>query len=131
MKCVLSSAVLLFLALAHHLRAQEYSVRAIEAKRGKALEGISITIRYACTATGSGIKVKIRCKFIHRKTGSDGVAHFPGAGNLPDIDDIFPSSTVYGEICCDIPKPAIPGVGTITFQRRSFSEMLHWIFIGD
>lgn len=106
-------------------------MRAIDAKSGKALERISITLRYACTATGSGIKMKIRCKFIHRKTGGDGVAHFPEAGTLSDIDDIFPSSTVYGEVCCDIPKPVIPGVGTITFQRRSLSEMLHWIFVGD
>jgi hypothetical protein len=109
----------------------EYSVRAIDAKSGKVLGGISITLRYACTTTGSGIKTKIHCKFIQRRTGADGVAHFPEAGTLSDIDDIFPSSTEYGEVCCDISRPVIPGIGTITFRRRSFSEMLHWIFIGD
>jgi hypothetical protein len=130
-KYVLYSAVLLFLALPHQLRAQEYSVRAIDAKSGKVLGGISITLRYACITTGSGTKTTIHCKFIQRKTGADGVARFPEAGTLSDIDDIFSSSTEYGEVCCDISRPVIPGMGTITFRRRSFSEMLHWIFIGD
>jgi hypothetical protein len=130
-KYFIYSAAFLLLCLPHQLHAQEYSVRAIDSKSGKALKGISITLRYACTATGSGMKTKIHCTFIQRRTGSDGIAHFPEAGSLTDIDDIYSLSASYGEVCCDISSPVIPGMGTITFQRRSLGEMLHWIFVGD
>jgi len=124
-------AFLLMLCLPSQLSSQEYSVRAIEAKSGKPLEGIPVTLRYACTVTGSGIKTKVHCKFIQRRTGSDGLAHFPEAGTLKDIDDIFSLPIAYGAVCCDISNPVIPGTGTIAFERRSFGEMLHWIFVGD
>jgi hypothetical protein len=122
---------LLALCFPIHVRGQEYSVRAIDAKSGKPLEGIPVTLRYACTVTDSGIKAKIHCRFIQRKTGTDGLAHFPEAGSLKDIDDIFSLSTAYRVVCCDISNPVIPGTGTITFERRSFGEMLHWVLIGD
>ena len=124
-------AILLLLYPLPHLYGQEYSVRAVDAQSGKPLTGIPITLRYACIATGSGIKVKIHCKFIQRKTGADGIAHFPEAGTLNDIDDIFSLPITYRAVCCDISKPEIPGTGTIKFRRRSLGEMLHWIFIGD
>ena len=120
-----------FVAWPNRIFGQEYSVRAIDAGNGKRLKGIPITLRYACTSTGSGEKTKIRCKFIQRKTGNDGVAHFPEAGTLKDIDDIYSLPIKYGAICCDISNPVIPGTGTIKFRRRSFGEMLHWIFVGD
>jgi hypothetical protein len=88
-------------------------------------------LRYACSATGSGTKTKISCKFIQGRTESDGVAHFPEAGSLHNIDCIFPLPISYGAVCCDISKPEIPGMGTIKFKRRSLSEMLRWIFVGD
>lgn len=110
---------------------QEYSVRAIDAKSGGPLKGIPITLRYDCATSGTGIKTKVKCRFIRKKTGDDGFAHFPEAGSLKDIDDIFSLPIEYGVVCCDISKPVIPGTGTIKFQRRSLGEMLHWIFIGD
>ncbi len=131
MKWFFYSAVLLLLWMPHQLEGQEYSVRAIDAESGKPLQGIPITLRYACTYTGSGIKTEAHCKFIQRKTGNDGIAHFPEAGSLTDIDDIYSLPLTYGMVCCDIDKPKIPGTGTMTFKRRSLSEMLHWIFIGD
>lgn len=125
------SVVALLLWLPLHLYAQEYKVRAIDIKNGKPLRGIWITLRYSCTTTGSVQKTKVRCKFIQRKTGSDGIAHFPEAGSLKDIDDIFSLPITYGELCCDITNPIIPGMDTIKFKRRSFGETLHWMFIGD
>jgi hypothetical protein len=110
---------------------QEYSVRAVDADTGKALTEIPITLRYDCTYTGTGLNVKAHCKFIQRRTGSDGVARFPEAGSLHQIDDIFSLPITYGAICCDITKPEIPGMGTIQFKRRSIGEMMHWIFVGD
>jgi hypothetical protein len=130
-KYILSSAVLLLLALPQQLHAQEYSVAAIDLKSGKVLKGIPITLRYDCTATGTGIKTKIHCKFLQRKTETDGIAHFPEAGSLKGIDDIFSLPINYAMVCCDISKPVIPGTGSITFQRRSLGQTLHWIFIGD
>jgi hypothetical protein len=110
---------------------QEYSVRAVDSQSGKPLKGIPIVLRYECTFTGSGINTKEHCHFIHRTTGKDGIAHFPEAGSLKDVDDIFPMSCKYREDCCDISKPVIPGTGTITFTKFSFSEMWHCIFVGD
>lgn len=120
-----------FLFLPRSVWAQEYSVRAVDEATGKALRGIPITLRYDCTVTGTGIKAKIHCKFIQRRTDRDGLAHFPEAGSLHDIDDIFSLPIKWGAVCCDISKPVIPGTGTIKFRRRSVNEMLHWIFIGD
>jgi hypothetical protein len=131
MKWLLCSTISLLLWLPHQSQAQEYSVRAIDAESGKALKGITIVLRYACTFSGSGIKTKVHCKYIQRKTETDGIAHFPEAGSLTDIDGIFPMSNTYGEVCCDISKPMIPGMGTLKFKRRSFGQMLHWIFVGD
>ena len=121
---------LLVLCLPSELSAQEYSVRAIDAKSGKALEGIPVTLRYACSFTNSGIKTIEHCKFIQRRTGPDGLAHFPEAGKLKDIDDIFSLPIAYSMVCCDISNPVIPGTGTITFERRSFRQILDYIFVG-
>jgi hypothetical protein len=112
------------------LAAQEYSVRAVDDSAGKSLSGIPITLRYACTYTGSGLDVKVHCKYIQRRTGADGLAHFPEAMFIKDIDDIYSLPITYGMTCCDITKPQIPGVGVMKFRKRSFSEALHWIFIG-
>jgi hypothetical protein len=133
LRSILYSAVALMtlIAFPNRLCGQEYSVRAIDANNGKPLKGIPITLRYACTSTGSGEKIQIHCKFIQRRTGRDGLAHFPEAGSLKDIDDIFSLPIEYGAVCCDISNPVIPGIGTIKFRRRSFGEMLHWVFIGD
>lgn len=120
----------LFLAVGNAV-CQEYSVKAIDVGSGKPLSGIPITLRYDCTYAGTGIHIKADCKFIQRKTGSDGMAHFPEAGSLRDIDDIFALPIAYGAVCCDISKPQIPGVGTMKFKRRSLSEMMHWIFVGN
>ena len=122
---------LVLLCFPDHLYCQEYSVRAVDAKSGKPLSDIPITLRYACIATGSGMKTKVRCKFIQRRTGIDGVAHFSEAGSLRDIDDIFSLPITYGAVCCDITNPVIPGTGTIKFEKRSLGEMLHWIFVGN
>jgi hypothetical protein len=113
------------------LAAQEYSVRAVDDSTGKNLSGIPITLRYACTYTGSGLGVKVHCKYIQRRTGADGLAHFPEAMSIKDFDDIYSLPITYGMTCCDITKPQIPGVGVMKFRKRSFSEALHWIFIGD
>lgn len=106
-------------------------MRAIDAHSNKLLPGIPITLRYACVAAGSGLKTTFHCKFIQRTTGSDGIARFPEAGYLKDIDDIFSLPITYSAVCCDISKPVIPGTGTMKFKRRSLGEMLHWIFVGD
>jgi hypothetical protein len=126
-----AAASLVSLCLSCPLHGQEYSVRAVDAESGRPLKGIPITLRHGCNAIGSGTNMKMHCKFIQRKTGSDGIAHFPEAGSLGDIDDIFSTPIEYGAACCDISNPVIPGMGTIKFARRSFKEMLHWIFIGD
>ncbi len=109
----------------------EYSVRAIDVDSGNPLKGIPITLRYDRLTTGSGIKTKVHCKFIQRKIGDEGTAHFPEAGSLKDIDDIFSTPIEYGTVCRDISKPVIPGTGIIKFKRRSLGEMLHWIFVRD
>ena len=111
--------------------AQEYSVRAVDADNGKLLSGIPITLRYDCTYSGVGVKIKAHCKFLQARTGRDGVAHFPTAGSLRAIDDIFSLPITYGAVCCDITAPVIPGIGTIKFRHRSLAEQLHWIFVGD
>jgi hypothetical protein len=131
MKLVLCFTVSLLFWLTCPSQAQEYSVRAVDWKSGKALKGIPISLRYACTFTGSGIKMKEHCKFVQRRTGPDGITHFPEAGSLTDIDDIYSLPITYGMVCCDISKPVIPGMGTMTFKRRSLGEVLNWIFLGD
>ena len=130
-KYLFYSALFLLLCPQLLLHAQEYLVRATDARSGRVLKGIPSTLRYGCTAAGWGVKTRIRCKFIHRKTGADGIAHFPEAGSLDGIDDIFSIPTRYIEVCCDISNPVIPGIGTITFKRLSIWQTLHWIFIGD
>ena len=114
-----------------HAVCQEYSVKAVDVDTGKALSGMPITLRYDCSYTGTGKGIKAHCKFIQRKTGSDGVAHFPEAGSLGKIDDIFSLPITYGAVCCDIQPGKFPGIGKITFKRRTISEMMHWIFVGD
>jgi hypothetical protein len=131
MKPVSLATFLLILSLSCHLSAQEYSVRAVDAESGKVLEGIPITLRYRCTVNGTGEKLKEHCEYIQRKTGPDGIAHFPEAGSLKDFDDIYSIPITYAMVCCDISEPTIPGMGTMKFRRRSLQEMLHWIFIGD
>jgi hypothetical protein len=128
---ILGVTLLDLMALPHELYAQEYRVRAVDAKTGKVLKGIPITLRYGCAQAGVGTKATIRCKFVVRKTGRDGIAHFPEAGSLKDIDDVFSAPITYNEECCDISKPVIPGEGTITFLHRSFGQTLHWVFLGD
>ena len=125
---ILGTALLLTLGRAV---CQEYSVKAVDVDTGKPLIGIPINLRYDCTYTWTDIQTRVHCKVIQRKTGADGLAHFPEAGSLHEIDDIFSLPIAYGPICCDISKPQIPGTGTIKFKRRSISEMMHWIFIGD
>lgn len=125
------AALLLLSLCAINVSAQEYAVRAVDAANGKPLAGIPITLRYDCTFTGSASNPKAHCKFIQRKTDSNGVAHFPEAGRIKEIDDIFSLPIEYGMVCCDIPDPKIPGTGTMTFKRRSVREMLQWIFVGD
>jgi hypothetical protein len=56
---------------------QGYSVRAVDVDTGKTLANIPITLRYDCTFNGGEKNLKENCKFIQRRTGSDGVAHFP------------------------------------------------------
>jgi hypothetical protein len=114
-----------------HALGQEYSVRAIDVDTGKTLANIPITLRYDCTYSGTGTKIKANCKFIQRRTGSDGLAHFPEAGSLHQVDDIFSLPVTYGAVCCDISKPDIPGIGTIKFRSRTIGEMMQWIFLGD
>ena len=60
----------------------------IDAQSGKPLKGIPITLRYSCTTTGAGVSIKFHCTYLQRKTGADGIARFPEAGSLKDIDDI-------------------------------------------
>jgi hypothetical protein len=125
---VLGTALLLSFG---HAACQQYSVKAVDVDSGKPLAGIPINLRYDCTYTAKGVRTKVHCKVIQRKTGVDGLARFPEAGSLHEIDDIFSLPIAYGAVCCDISKPQIPGTGTIKFKRRSLSEMMHWIFIGD
>lgn len=120
-----------FVALSTSLSAQGYAVRAVDDTTGKSLSGIPITLRYACTSTGSGIKLKMHCKYLQRKTGPDGLAHFPEAASIKDFDDIYSLPIVYGMTCCDISKPNILGTDVMKFHKRSFGEAMHWIFIGD
>jgi hypothetical protein len=110
---------------------QEYSVLAVDSQTGKVLPGIPISLRYDCKKIGSGLKMKIRCKFIQRRTGRDGIAHFPEAGSLKDIDDIYSLPLSYGMVCCDISSPRIPGTGIMKFKRRTLRETLYWVFVGD
>jgi hypothetical protein len=126
-----AASLLPLLSPAREPQAQGYSVRAIDAQSGKPLKGIPITLRYSCTTTGAGVNIKFHCRYLQRKTGADGIARFPEAGSLKDIDDIYSLPIRYGALCCDISNPVIPGTGTIKFKRRSLAEMLHWIFVGD
>jgi len=119
------------LSLVGGCHAQEYSVLAIDAESGKPLKGITVTLRYACTYNGPATHPKIRCNYVQRKTGPDGIARFPEASSLNNIDDIYAVSNIYAQMCCDISNPAIPGTGTLKFKQRSFSELLHWVFVGD
>jgi hypothetical protein len=130
MKALLCSCVL-FLCVVAIASAQEFTIRAEDWKNHKPLDGIPITLRYDCSSTGSGLNLKMHCKFLQRRTGDDGIAHFPEAGSLKDIDDIFSLPITYGAVCCDVQPKQFPGSATITFRRRSLSEMLRWIFIGD
>jgi hypothetical protein len=123
--------VALLISLSVPLLSQEYSVKAVEENTKKPLKGIPITLRYDCTSTGSGTKLKIHCKFIQRETDAAGIAHFPEAGSLRTIDDIYSLPIKYGMVCCDISQPKVPGTETMKFRRRTFGERLHWIFIGD
>jgi hypothetical protein len=117
--------------IAPSLSAQEFTIHAIDVNSGKNLEGMPITLRYECTSTGSGLKLKMHCKAIQRETDADGIAHFPEAGSLKDIDDIFSLPITYGVVCCDVQPKSFPGSATMKFKRRSFAEMMHWIFIGS
>lgn len=51
-------------------------MQAVDVDSGKPLKGMPITLRYDCISTGSGLKLKVHCKFIQRKTGRDGLATF-------------------------------------------------------
>ncbi|HEY1731562.1 MAG TPA: hypothetical protein VGG15_07425 [Terriglobales bacterium] len=125
------AAIVILLTSLTASQAQEYSVRALDAESGKPLKDMPITLRYQCTSTGSGTKLNWHCKFIQRKTSEDGIAHFPEAGSLKDVEDIYSLPLLYSMVCCDISHPRIPGVGTMTFRKRSFQEVLHWVFVGD
>jgi hypothetical protein len=120
-----------FVVLSTSLSAQGYAVRAVDDTTGKSLSGIPITLRYACTSTRSGMKLTLHCKYLQRKTGPDGLAHFLEASSINDFDDIYSLAIVYGMTCCDISKPNILGTDVMKFHKRSFGEAMHWIFIGD
>ena len=126
MKMLLLTFVFCFCAQSQ-LHAQEFTVHAVDDSSGKPLSGIPITLRYNC---GAGTP-KFHCSWITRRTGKDGIAHFPEAGSLTDIDDIYSLPIVYGAVCCDIQPKEFPGSGTIRLKRRTFAEMMHWIAIGD
>src|SRR5258708_5277871 len=117
MKSGIFPVVFLLLFATPRSQGQEYTVQAIDADTGKGLSGIRIILRYECVFTGSGIATKEHCKFVRKKTDHNGVAHFPDAGRLSNIDDIYPWSVAYAEVCCDISHPVVPGTGTITFKR--------------
>jgi hypothetical protein len=127
MKFNLLVAVFVVFGSSLPMRGQEFSVRAVDWKSGKNLEDIPITLRYNC---GSGTP-KFHCSWITRKTDKDGIAHFPEAGSLTDIDDIYSLPITYGAVCCDIQPKVFPGTGTIRFKRRNLAEIMHWIFIGN
>jgi hypothetical protein len=82
--CILHIAYTFF-AIPCRCSAQEYSVKAVD-EQGHAIKGIPITLRYGCTDTGTGAKIKVQCKHIQRSTGDDGIAHFPEAGSLKNIE---------------------------------------------
>ncbi len=44
---------------------------------------------------------------LQRKTGPDRLAHFPEAGSLHGIDDIFSLPIAYGAVCCDLTTPVV------------------------
>jgi hypothetical protein len=127
----LIAALLCLVWVQQPLIGQEYSVLAVDSQTGKVLPGIPIALRYDCKETGSGLKMKRHCKFIQRRTGGDGIAHFSEAGSLRDIDDIYSLPLTYGMVCCDISSPRIPGRGIMKFKRRTLRETLNWVFVGD
>ncbi|MFT4112718.1 hypothetical protein [Silvibacterium sp.] len=109
-------------------RAQEFSVRAVDASSGKPLKGMRIAVRYDCGSPGPVWNLQMRCRLMQRKTGADGVAHFPEAGSLRAIDSIYPEPRAYEVVCCEIAKPVIPGSATITFRHKSLGERLEQLF---
>ena len=111
--------------------AQEFTLKAVEADTGKPLTGIPITMRYGGTVTGTGANIKLHDKYIQRRTGRDGIAHFPEAGSLKDIDDVYSLPIAYGMVCCDVQPKTFPSTATMTFRKRTLRESLHWIFVGD
>ena len=131
MKPLFITSVSILLWCTTALLAQEFTIHAIDVDSGKSLEGILITLRYSCTSTGSGLQLKWHCKYLQRKTDANGIAHFPEAGSLQDIDDIYSLPITYGSVCCDVTPKTFPGTATMKFKRRTLSEMMHWIFIGD
>jgi len=111
--------------------AQEFTLKAVEADTGKPLTGIPITMRYGGTVTGTRANIKLHDKYIQRRTGRDGIAHFPEAGSLKDIDDVYSLPIAYGMVCCDVQPKTFPSTATMTFRKRTLRESLHWIFVGD
>ena len=117
-------SVTILLLGASLVSAQEYTVHAVEDSTGKDLSGIPVILRYNC-----GDTLPFHCKWITRKTGKDGLAHFPEAGTLPGIDDIYALTIPYASLG-DIQPKSFPASGTMRFKKRSLSERLQWILQG-
>lgn len=112
--------------------AQGLTIHAVEDDTDKPLRGIPITLRYNCTAIGSGLKLKWHgCKWITRRTDKAGDAYFPEAPSLPDIDDVYSLPITYAMTCCDVQPKTFPSEATMKFKKRTLAEQLHWIFVGD
>lgn len=110
--------------------AREYAVRVVDADSGKPLRKIRIIVRYDCSATGTTFDLKTRCMFMERKTGADGIAHFPEAGSLHLIDVIYAAGARYETVGSDIPEPFAPesGTGNISLRRKSLVEVWEEFF---
>jgi hypothetical protein len=114
------------------IHAQGFTLHAVEEGTNKPLSNIPITMRYNCTPVGSGLKLKwIGCRWIQRRTDKAGLAHFPEAGSLHDIDDVYSLPIVYAMTCCDVQPKTFSSEARMKFRKRSFAEQLHWIFIGN
>ncbi len=106
--------------------AQEFSVHAVEDRTDKPLRDIPITLRYNCTPVGQGLDLKWKgCKWITRRTDKTGAAHFPEAGSLPDLDDVYSLPIAYGMTCCDVQPKTFPSEATMKFHKRTLAEQLH------
>ncbi|HEV2576365.1 MAG TPA: hypothetical protein VGU25_04050 [Acidobacteriaceae bacterium] len=120
------------LPLSKSAEAQGLTIHAVEDGTNKPLRDIPITLRYNCTPVDSGLKLKWHgCKWIQRRTDKAGIASFPEAPSLPNIDDVYSLPITYGMTCCDVQPKSFPAEATMKFRKRTLAEQLHWIFVGD